>query len=65
MSDRAELAAFAPAHKALAFQHIGDRVLLSMMMNAGADPGLHNEQAAPDAGSDALAGGDRSEPPGA
>src|ERR1700722_1872287 len=59
--DGAELTALAPPHQALAFQNVGDRVLLAVMMDARAYPRLHAEEPTPDWCLDALMRGDGSQ----
>src|SRR6516164_4891414 len=46
-SARRELAVLAPADTARSFEHVGDGLLFTMMMDAGRGAGLDDEDAAP------------------
>src|ERR1700722_11045623 len=48
------LAALSPTDRAIALEHIGDGLLLAVMMNAGLSPGLGDKDPAPKSGCDTI-----------
>jgi hypothetical protein len=51
---RGKLAALSPTDRAIALEHVGDRLLLAVMMDAGLGPGLDDKYSAPKRGVDAI-----------